>query len=183
MKTFEIGKEYISGICKFTIKITGRTAKTVSYLYDGNARRSKIRINERKNCEYVRPDTYFMAPVFRADAEHEVQPEIIAEETPIPVSLESNRSKVITIAQTADDGTVIVIGQRVECVCGACYPVQSGTVIGFCEEPAGRLKRGGIRAVIRWENRPDVPERIRLSDIHRQGWRSAGGSPLGIFVC
>ena len=27
-----------------------------------------------------------------------------------------------------------------------------------------------------------VPERVRLSDIHRRGWRSPGGSPLGVFV-
>ena len=76
-----------------------------------------------------------------------------------------------------------MIGQRVECVCGACYPVQGGTVVGFYDEPAGRFTRGGVHALIRWDERPGKPERVRLSDIHRRGWRSANGSPLGVFVC
>lgn len=123
-----------------------------------------------------------MAPVFRA--EREFQPETVEDKEPAnPVQESPARSNVITIAQPADDGTVIVmIGQRVECVCGACYPVQGGTVIGFYDEPAGRFTRGGVHAVIRWDNRPNSPERVRLSDIRRRGWRSAGGSPLGVFV-
>ena len=76
-----------------------------------------------------------------------------------------------------------MIGQRVECVCGACYPVQGGTVVGFYDEPTGRFTRGGVYALIRWDDRPARPERVRLSDIHRRGWRSANGSPLGVFVC
>ena len=76
MNTFEIGKEYYSrSICNhdfvFTIKITGRTAKTVSYEYMGDSRRSKIRVDD--SGEYIQPDRYSMAPVFRA--EREVQPE------------------------------------------------------------------------------------------------------------
>jgi hypothetical protein len=67
-------------------------------------------------------------------------------------------------------------------VCGACYPEQGGTVIGFEDIPDGRFFRGGVHAVIRWDDRPDCPERVRLSDIHRRGWRSSGGSPLGVFV-
>lgn len=187
MKKFEIGKEYFThsvcdSECRFTIKVTGRTAKTVSYIYDGNARRSKIRVDD---CgEYIQPDNYSMAPIFRA--EREVQPEEApaVEEPAAPAPMEDAApSNVITISQPADDGTVIVmIGQRVECVCGACYPVHGGTVIGFEDVPAGRFSRGGVFAWIRWDDRADHPERVRLSDIHRRGWRSAGGSPLGVFV-
>lgn len=107
-----------------------------------------------------------------------------AEESAVSVPAEDAApSNVITISQPADNGTVIVmIGQRVECVCGACYPVEGGTVIGFEDVPDGRFFRGGVFALIRWDSRPDRPERVRLSDIHRRGWRSAGGSPLGVFV-
>lgn len=185
MKKFEIGKEYFDTSacnhdCVFTIKIIKRTEKTVTFERDGETRRAKLFSDERG--EYIIPERYSMAPVFRA--EREVQPENIEErEAPAPVQETPSRSNVITIAQPADDGAVIVmIGQRVECVCGACYPVQGGTVIGFYDEPAGRFTRGGVHAVIRWDNRSNVLERVRLSDIHRRGWRSAGGSPLGVFV-
>ena len=187
MKKFEIGKEYFThsicdSECRFTIKVTGRTAKTVSYIYDGNARRSKIRIDDYG--EYIRPDNYSMAPVFRA--EREVQPEEApaVNETAAPAPAEDAApAKVITISQPADNGTVIVmIGQRVERVCGACYPVQGGTVVGFEDAPAGRFFRGGVFAWVRWDDSTDRPERVRLSDIHRRGWRSANGSPLGVFV-
>ena len=122
-----------------------------------------------------------MAPVFRAEYEVQQKEEPAA---PAPVAGDAAPSKIVTISQPADDGAVIVmLGQRVECVCGACYPVQGGTVVGFCDEPAGRFTRGGVFALIRWDERPGKPERVRLSDIHRRGWRSAGGSPLGVFVC
>ena len=180
MKKFEIGKEYFTrsicdSECIFSIKITGRTAKTVSYEYMGESRRSKIRFDD--SGEYIQPDRYSMAPTFRA--EREVQPEEeapAAEESAVSVPAEDAApSNVITISQPADNGTVIVmIGQRVECVCGACYPVEGGTVIGFEGVPDGRFFRGGVFALIRWDSRPD--------DIHRRGWRSAGGSPLGVFV-
>lgn len=185
MKKFEIGKEYFDtsacdSNCVFVIKIIKRTEKTVTFERDGKTRRTKLFSDERG--EYIIPERYSMAPVFRA--EREFQPETVEDEEPAnPVQESPARSNVITIAQPADDGTVIVmIGQRVECVCGACYPVQGGTVIGFYDEPAGRFTRGGVHAVIRWDNRPNSPERVRLSDIHRRGWRSAGGSPLGVFV-
>lgn len=191
MNKFEIGKEYFSrsvcdSNCIFTIKITGRTAKTVSYDYMGESRRSKIRVDE--SGEYIRPDRYSMAPVFRAAREIQAEEAPAAAEeaapAPAPVAEDAAPSKIVTISQPADDGSVIVmIGQRVECVCGACYPVQGGTVVGFYDEPAGRFTRGGVYALIRWDDRPDRPERVRLSDIHRRGWRSANGSPLGVFVC
>lgn len=141
MKKFEIGKEYFTrsicdSECIFSIKITGRTAKTVSYEYMGESRRSKIRFDD--SGEYIQPDRYSMAPTFRA--EREVQPEEeapAAEESAVSVPAEDAApSNVITISQPADNGTVIVmIGQRVECVCGACYPVEGGTVIGFEDVP------------------------------------------------
>lgn len=178
MKKFEIGKEYFDTSacnheCVFTIKIVKRTDKTVTFERNGKTRRAKLFSDERG--EYIIPDRYSMAPVFRA--EREVQPEEHAEES-------ANETACgFDIPQPDDGNTVVVmIGQRVECVCGACYPVQGGTVIGFCDEPAGRFTRGGVHAVIRWDDRPDVPERVRLSDIHNRGWRSAGGSPLGVFV-
>ena len=59
---------------------------------------------------------------------------------------------------------------------------EGGTVIGFEDVPDGRFFRGGVFAWIRWDDCPDHPERVRLSDIHRRGWRSAGGSALGVFV-
>lgn len=186
MKKFEIGKEYFDTSacdhnCIFTIRIVKRTEKTVTFERDGETRRAKLFSDERG--EYIIPDRYSMAPVFRA--EREVQPEEPAEEpAAAPITTNAAPSKIVTISQPADDGTVIVmIGQRVECICGACYPVQGGTVVGFFDEPAGRFTRGGVYALIRWDERPSKPERVRLSDIHRRGWRSAGGSPLGVFVC
>lgn len=152
----------------------------------GKSRRSKIRVDE--SGEYIQPDRYSMAPVFRAAREIQAEeaPAAVEESAPAPVPAAENTasSKVVTISQPADDGSVIVmIGQRVECVCGACYPVQGGTVVGFFDEPAGRFTHGGVYALIRWDDRPDRPERVRLSDIHRRGWRSVNGSPLGVFVC
>ena len=194
MKKFEIGKSYVTRSicdynCKFVITITGRTAKTVSYNYMGEARRSKIRIDD-DGCEFIQPDRYSMAPTFRA--EREVQPEEApaadAEETPAPAAAPAPveapaASNVVTISQPADDGTVILmIGQRVERNCGACFPVVGGTIAGFVDVPDGRFFRGWSFALVRWDDNPDVPERLRLCEIHRRGWRSPGGSPLGVFV-
>mgnify|MGYP001087024751 CR=1 FL=1 len=186
MKKFEIGKEYFDTSacdhnCVFTIKIVKRTDKTVTFERNGKTRRTKLFSDERG--EYIIPYRYSMAPVFRA--EREVQPEEPAEESAsAPAAEDAAPSKIVTISQPADDGSVIVmIGQRVECVCGAMYPPYGGTVVGFFDEPAGRFARGGVYALICWDDRPDRPERVRLSDIHRRGWRSANGSPLGVFVC
>lgn len=70
MKQFEIGKEYTTrsicdSNCIFSITITGRTAKTVSYNYLGRSRRSRIHTDQ--NGEWIQPDRYSMAPTFRAD--------------------------------------------------------------------------------------------------------------------
>lgn len=70
MKQFKVGKVYQTKSicdhdCVFEITVTGRTEKTISYTYyDGEAKKSKVRYDE--NGEYVRPESYSMAPVFRA---------------------------------------------------------------------------------------------------------------------
>ena len=188
MFTFEIGHRYYDTSacdhnCVFTIEIVKRTAKTVTFLRNGKERRTKLFCDERG--EYIIPDHYSMAPVFRA--EYEVQPEeapaAVEEPAAAPTVEDAAPSKVITISQPADNGTVIVmVGQRVERNCGACFPLEIGTVAGFVTVPDGLVIRGGVFALVRWDNAPNHPERVRLSDIHRHGWRSAGGSPLGVFV-
>ena len=67
--SFEIGGKYYSRSicdheCIFAIEVIKRTAKTVTYNYEGRTRRSTIHHDE--NGEYIRPDNYSMAPVFRA---------------------------------------------------------------------------------------------------------------------
>jgi len=170
MFTFEIGHRYYDTSacdhnCVFTIEIVKRTAKTVTFLRDGKERRTKLFCDERG--EYIIPDRYSMAP-----------------EAPAAPSVENAApSKVVTISQPADDGSMIVIvGQRVERNCGACFPLENGTVAGFVDVPDGLVLRGGVFALIRWDYAPNQLERVRLSDIHRHGWRSANGSPLGVFV-
>ncbi len=189
MNTFEIGKKYYTrSICNqdciFTVKITGRSAKTVTYEYDGEARRSKIRVDDHG--EYIQPDRYSMAPVFHAEDEQEEKSPAIVEDSdqaPAPVVEDAAPSNIVTISQPADDGSLIVmIGQAVEMNCGSCFPREKGTIVGFASAPSGRIPRGGMFALVLWESRPDCPERVHLSNIHRQGWRSAGGSPLGVFV-
>ena len=190
MKKFEIGKEYFDTSacdhnCVFTIKIVKRTEKTVTFERNGKTRRAKLFSDERG--EYIMPYRYSMAPVFRAEREiqpEEDQPAAADESAAAPVVEDAAPSKIVTISQPADDGTVIVmIGQSVERNCGACFPVENGTVVGFIDVPDGVVIRGGVFALVRWDYAPDRPERVRLSDIHRRGWRSANGSPLGVFVC
>ena len=69
MEQFEVGKEYKTRSigdydCIFTIQITGRTAKTVSYNYLGRSRRSMVYVDQ--DGEWIQPDRYSMAPTFRA---------------------------------------------------------------------------------------------------------------------
>ena len=117
MKKFEIGKEYFDRSacnydCIFTIKIIKRTEKTVTFERNGKTRRAKLFFDERG--EYIIPERYSMAPVFRA--ENEVQPE----EEPSVEEAAAETSCGVEIAQPADVNTVVVmVGQRVERVCGA----------------------------------------------------------------
>lgn len=158
MKKFEIGKEYFDRSacnhdCIFTIKIIKRTEKTVTFERNGKTRRAKLFFDERG--EYIIPERYSMAPVFRA--ENEVQPE----EEPSVEEAAAETSCGVEIVQPADVNTVVVmVGQRVERVCGASYPPQGGTVIGFvifsnrrsrsvivippmCKVPCGTYRRTG----------------------------------------
>lgn len=70
MKKFEIGKEYFDRSacnhdCIFTIKIIKRTEKTVTFERNGKTRRAKLFFDEHG--EYIIPERYSMAPVFRAE--------------------------------------------------------------------------------------------------------------------
>lgn len=72
MKKFEIGKEYFDRSacnhdCIFTIKIIKRTEKTVTFERNGKTRRAKL--YEDGNGEYIIPDHYSMACVYRAERE------------------------------------------------------------------------------------------------------------------
>lgn len=188
MKKFVIGKEYFThsicdSQCKFTIKITGRTEKTVSYIYDGESRRSKIRVDE--SGEYIQPDNYSMAPVFRASRECTEQASTVqtepghAEEQP-----QSDSGNVIILSQSAD-AVIVMLGQRIFRNCGTPYPLEWGTVVGFVDVPDGRFCRGGVHVSVHWDGDGETPpsvERVRLSEIHPQGWHSAGGSAIGVFV-
>ena len=143
MKKFEIGKEYFDHSicnydCVFTIKIIKRTEKTVTFERNGKTRRAKLFSDERG--EYIIPDRYSMAPVFRAECEVQPEEEPAAEESAPAPTEDAARSISFDIDQPADESAVVVmVGQRVECVCGACYPVQAGTVIGFESSPATRF--------------------------------------------
>lgn len=149
MKKFEIGKEYFDRSacnhdCIFTIKIIKRTEKTVTFERNGKTRRAKLFFDERG--EYIIPERYSMAPVFRA--ENEVQPE----EEPSVEEAAVETSCGVEIAQPADVNTVVVmVGQRVERICGACYPPQGGTVIGFVSLPDTRFFHGGVFAMVLYD--------------------------------
>ena len=188
MKKFEIGKEYFThsicdSECRFTIKITGRTEKTVSYIYDGESRRSKIRVDE--SGEYIQPDKYSMAPVFRASREYagEISP---SQDEPghAENQTQGDSGNVIVLSRPAA-AVIVMLGQRIFRNCGAPYPLEWGTVVGFVDVPSGRFSRGGVHASVRWDGDSETPssvERVPLSEIHPQDWRSAGGSPIGVFV-
>lgn len=83
MTTFEIGKKYYDTSacdhnCVFVVEIVKRTAKTVTFRRRGKERRAKIYTDH--NGEYIMPDRYSMAPVFRAC--RELVEEAPAEEAP-----------------------------------------------------------------------------------------------------
>lgn len=106
MKKFEIGKEYFDRSacnhdCIFTIKIIKRTEKTVTFERNGKTRRAKLFFDERG--EYIIPERYSMAPVFRA--ENEVQPE----EEPSVEEAAAETSCGVEIVQPADVNTVVVL--------------------------------------------------------------------------
>ena len=89
MNTFEIGKKYFDTSacdhnCVFVIEITKRTAKTVTFLRDGKERRAKIHTDG--DGEFIIPERYSMAPVFRASREYVEAPVEEVPTTPDPVA-------------------------------------------------------------------------------------------------
>lgn len=85
MKKFEVGHTYFDQYaCDHetlsTIKIVKRTAKTVTFERHGKTRRAKL--YEDCNGEYIIPDHYSMACVYRAERElldEEPEQEVITE--------------------------------------------------------------------------------------------------------
>ena len=166
MKLFEIGGKYYDTSacdhnCVFVVEIVKRTAKTVTYRRNGQERRAKIYTDAQG--EYIMPDRYSMAPVFRACREYAEAP---VEAAPAPE---------LQAAPTA----IAAVGQRVVCVCGAMYAPANGVIAGFAEQEATRFSPAAVMARIRWEDGREEYE--ELSQIHPLGWRSANGSPLGVF--
>lgn len=164
MAMFEVGKKYSTtsacdSNCTFTVEIVKRTAKTVTFLRNGQERRAKVYTD--RDGEYIIPERYSMAPVFRACREYEEPPVV---EAPAPSGV------VVTM----------VVREKVVANFGACYPLQHGEIIAIeTVSKAGRPTE--TFAVIRWED-GRVQRRVKLADIHEPGWRSAGGSPIGIFL-
>lgn len=163
MKKFEIGKRYATtsicnSECVFTIQIIKRTEKTLVFERDGEQHRTKIFMDADADGEYIVPDRYSMAPIWRAARD----------------LVEGGKAE-------PEPETIIMLGQQVEGNFGACYPIACGTIVGFVEVPASRFQYGHVAAIIKWADRAAL-ERVDLSKIHPQGWRSANGSPIGIFV-
>lgn len=185
MKTFEIGKEYFDTSacdhnCVYVIKIIKRTEKTITFLRDGEEKRTKLFAD--KDGEYIMPDRYSMAPVFRATREY-------LREEKAPSGAETSKEhptadNVTTISQSTDGVVVVMLGQRVELNCGALIPVQTGTIIRFVERKPYPFSRSTPCALIRWddEEEPGRTSQIPISDIHPRGWRSSNGSPIGCFI-
>ena len=85
MSTFEVGKSYYATSacdhnCVFVVEIVKRTAKTVTFRRDGQERRAKIYADH--NGEYIVPERYSMAPVFRASCEYVEDQEEVEEAAP-----------------------------------------------------------------------------------------------------
>lgn len=177
MTTFEVGKKYYDTSacdhnCVFVIEIVKRTPKTVVFLRDGEERRAKIYTDH--DGEYITPDRYSMAPVFRASREYVEAPteEAATEQDPVA-------SYIPQGAQPAERPAVVMVGQPVVGFWGAMFPWEGGVIIGFAEREATKWAAGGTMAVIRWEDGRTSME--DLSEIRTAGQRSAGGSPLGVY--
>ena len=175
MIAFEVGKAYYTTSacdhnCVFVVEIVKRTAKTVTFRRDGQERRTKIHTD--RDVEYIVPERYSMAPVFRASSEYLEAEE--GEEIQDPVS-----ACIPQAVQPADHPGLVMVGQPVAGNWGAMYPLEAGVIVGFAEREATRWTPAATMAVIRWEDgRQDLH---KLSDIHPQGWRSQNGSGLGVF--
>lgn len=177
MTMFEVGKKYYDTSvcdhnCVFVIEIVKRTAKTVVFLRNGKERRAKIHTDA--DGEYIIPDRYSMAPVFRACQEYVEAPAEEAPASPDPVA-----NYIPQAAQPTEQPAVVMVGQPVVGNWGAMFPLEAGVIVGFAEREATRWTPAAVVAVIRWEDgRTSMEE---LADIHPAGWRSPSGSPLGVF--
>ena len=85
MIAFEVGKAYYTTSacdhnCVFVVEIVKRTAKTVTFRRDGQERRTKIHTD--RDVEYIVPERYSMAPVFRASCEYVEDQEEVEEAAP-----------------------------------------------------------------------------------------------------
>lgn len=122
MKQFEIGKTYFdTWACDSdsisTIKIVGRSAKMVTFERCGKTRRARIYTDSRG--EYIMPDHYSMACVYRA--ERELLPEepkteqatVVTDYTVSPDLLAFGLLKAITgQARQADFLAAVVTGSK-----------------------------------------------------------------------
>lgn len=77
IKKFEVGKTYYArSICNhdciFTMEVVSRTEKTVTYIFEGEKKRSSIKHDDHGN-EWIKSHGYSMAPVFRAERQQEEQ--------------------------------------------------------------------------------------------------------------
>lgn len=179
MTTFEVGKKYYDTSacdhnCVFVVEIVKRTAKTVAFRRDGQERRAKIYTDS--NGEYIIPERYSMAPVFRASREYVEAPEEAEEATAAPDPM---AAYIPQAAQPADHPSVVMVGQPVVGNWGAMCPMGIGVIVGFVERMATRWTPATTMAVIRWDDGHTSTE--ALEDIHPRGWRSPSGSPLGVF--
>lgn len=178
MSTFEVGKSYYTTSacdhnCVFVVEIVKRTAKTVTFRRDGQERRAKIYTDH--NGEYIVPERYSMAPVFRASCEYAEDQEEAEEAVPAdPLS-----AYIPQGAQPSAHPGLVMVGQPVIGNFGAMYPQEVGVIVGFLERGATRWTPAATMAVIRWSD--GRTSREALEDIHPAGWRSPSGSPLGVF--
>lgn len=178
MSTFEVGKSYYTTSacdhnCVFVVEIVKRTAKTVTFRRDGQERRAKIYTDH--NGEYIVPERYSMAPVFRASCEYVEDQEEVEEAAPAdPLS-----AYIPQDAQPSAHPGLVMVGQPVIGNFGAMYPQEVGVIVGFLEREATRWPPAATMAVIRWSD--GRTSREALEDIHPAGWRSPSGSPLGVF--
>ena len=122
MKQFEIGKTYFdTWACDTdtisTIKIVGRSEKMVTFERNGKTRRAKIYTDSHG--EYIMPDHYSMACVYRA--ERELIPEapkaepahMVTDYTVSPDLIAFSLLKAITgQAKQADFLTAVVTGSK-----------------------------------------------------------------------
>lgn len=178
MSVFEIGKKYYDTSacdhnCVFVVEIVKRTAKTVTFRRDGQERRAKIYTD--CDVEYIIPERYSMAPVFRASREYVEAPEEAEEASPVdPVS-----AYIPQDVRPTERPALVMVGQPVIGNFGAMCPQEVGVIVGFLDREATRWTPAATMAVIRWTD--GRTSREALDDIHPAGWRSLSGSPLGVF--